>query len=175
MRHLVWMLTVVIVGIQAVGAAQKMSPAAEAFERLKALQGDWIDVDGTLGEKGAVAVTYRVSGAGHTVVETFPVGKKQEMVTVYHLDGETIALTHYCTSNTQPRMASRGLEGNRLVFDFAGGSNIEVDRTSHMHKAAIEFLGADEIRATWDNWSGGKRDHSATFRVVRKATESRKH
>src|SRR5262245_12572403 len=126
MRHLIRVMTLSIVGMSAVGTAQKTSPAAEAFERLKALQGDWIDVDGAFGEKGAVAVTYRVSGAGHTVVETFPVGKKQEMVTVYHLDGDTIALTHYCTSNTQPRMASRGLEGNRLVFGFAGGSNIEV-------------------------------------------------
>jgi hypothetical protein len=169
MRHMVGVITLVMVGMQAVGTAQKASPAAEAFERLKALQGDWIDVDGAFGEKGKVAVTYRVSGAGHTVVETFPVGTKQEMVTVYHLDGETIALTHYCTSNTQPRMTSRGLQGNQLVFDFVGGSNIEVSHTSHMHKAAIEFLGADEIRATWDNWSGGKRDHSATFRVVRKS------
>src|SRR5262245_42832626 len=119
MRHMVRVMALVILGLPAVGTAQNASPAAQAFERLKALQGDWVDVDGTLGEKGGIAVTYRVSGAGHTVVETFPVGKKQEMVTVYHLDGETIALTHYCTSNTQPRMVSRGLEGNRLVFDFA--------------------------------------------------------
>src|SRR5262245_4951220 len=168
MRHLVRVMTLAIVGMSAVGAAQKASPAAEAFERLKALQGDWIDVDGAFGEKGKVAVTYRVSGAGHTVVEAFPVGTKHEMVTVYHLDGDTIALTHYCTSNTQPRMASRGLDGNRLVFDFTGGANIDVNRTSHMHAATIEFISGDEIKATWQNWRDGKPDHPATFRAVRK-------
>jgi hypothetical protein len=153
---------------QSVASGQSAAPAAQAFDRLKALEGDWIDVDGTFGQKGKVAVTYRVTGAGHTVVETFPVGTKEEMVTVYHLDGDEVALTHYCTSNTQPRMTSRGLQGTRLVFDFAGGANIDATRTSHMHAAAIEFVGADEIKGTWHNWSGGKPDHSATFRVVRK-------
>ena len=65
-------------------------------------------------------------------------------------------------------MTSRGLDGNRLVFDYANGTNIDVARTSHMHAATIEFISADEIKATWQNWSGGKPDHSATFRAVRK-------
>ena len=148
--------------------AQSQSPAVEGLERLKALQGDWIDVDGVFGEKGKVAVTYRVTGAGHTVVETFPVGTLYEMVTVYHLDGPKLVLTHYCTSNNQPRMTSQGLRGNTLAFEFSGGSNIDVATTSHMHAATIEFISADEIKGTWVNWKQGKADHSATFRVVRK-------
>jgi hypothetical protein len=147
---------------------QANAPAADGFAKLKALQGDWIDVDGIFGEKGKVAVTYRVTGAGHTVVETFPVGTPHEMVTVYHLDGNRLVLTHYCTSNTQPRMVSTGLQGNTLAFDFAGGTNIDPAATSHMHNARIEFISADEIKGTWVNWTHGKSDHAATFRVVRK-------
>src|SRR5262245_8411748 len=169
MRHLVRVMTLAIVGMSAVGAAQKASPAAEAFERLKALQGDWIDVDGVFGEKGKVAVTYRVSGAGHTVVESFPVGTPHEMVTVYHLDGDAVALTHYCTSNTQPRMRARGLEGNALAFEFAGGTNIDPGATSHMHAVRLEFRGADELVSAWQNWKDGRPDGPAhPFRVVRK-------
>jgi hypothetical protein len=148
--------------------AQAKSPAADGFAKLKALEGDWIDVDGVFGEKGRIAVTYRVSGAGHTVLETFPVGTPHEMVTVYHLDGAQLVLTHYCTSNTQPKMTSTGLIGNTLSFDFAGGANIDPATTSHMHSAKIEFISADEIRGTWVNHSGGKSDHAASFRVVRK-------
>ena len=148
--------------------AQSQSPAVEGFERLKSLEGDWIDADGVFGEKGKVAVTYRVSGAGHTVVETFPVGTPHEMVTVYHLDGQQLVLTHYCTSNTQPRMTSAGLKGNALAFEFSGGSNIDPTKTSHMHAATIEFVSSDEIKGTWVNWNHGKSDHSSTFRVVRK-------
>ena len=152
----------------ALGMGQSNSPAIHGFEKLKALQGDWIDVDGIFGEKGKVAATYRVTGGGSTVVETFPVGTANEMVTVYHLDGNALVLTHYCTSNTQPRMKSTGLQGNMLAFDFAGGANIDPARTSHMHGVTFEFVSADEIKATWQNWDKGKADHSATFRVVRK-------
>jgi hypothetical protein len=148
--------------------AQAKSPAVEAFERLKTLQGEWIDVDGVFGEKGKVAVTYRITGAGHTVIESFPVNTPHEMVTAYHLDGPNLVLTHYCTANNQPRMTATGLQGNVLSFKFSGGANIEPSTTSHMHDATIEFVSADEIKATWVNWTGGKPDHSATFRVVRK-------
>src|SRR5918993_4455652 len=149
-------------------AAQTKSPAAQGFDKLKALDGEWIDVDGVFGEKGKVAVTYRVTGAGHTVVESFPVGTAHEMVTVYHLDGPDLVLTHYCTSNNQPRMTSKGLIGNAVSFAFAGGANIDPAKTSHMHGARLEFISADEIKSTWENWRNGKPVHASSFRVIRK-------
>ena len=145
------------------------SPAQQGLDKLKALQGEWIDVDGVFGNKGAVAVTYKVTGGGKTVVETFPVNTPAEMVTVYHLDGQDLLLTHYCSGGTQPRMRSKGLVGHTVSFAFDGGTNIDTAKTSHMHSATIEFLSADEIRATWNNWSNGKPDdHKAVFRIVRK-------
>ena len=150
-------------------SAGKASTAAEGLEKLKALQGEWIDVDGAFGQKGAVAVTYRVTAGGKTVVETFPVNTPGEMVTVYHIDGNDLVLTHYCSGGNQPRMRSRGLSGNTIAFDFDGGANIDPGKTSHMHAAKIEFLSADEIRGTWNNWSNGKPDdHTAVFHIVRK-------
>jgi hypothetical protein len=140
----------------------------QALEKLKALEGEWIDVEGVFGTKGAVAVTYRVTSGGNAVVETFPVNTPNEMVTVYHLDGGNLVMTHFCSSGNQPRMRSSGLQGNMLSFDFDGGTNIDPATTSHMHSAKIEFVSSDEIRGTWQNWSMGKPDHSATFRVVRR-------
>lgn len=162
-------LTTVVCLVTTVPApAQTTSPAAEAFARLKSLEGDWIDVEGVFGEKGRVAVTYRVAGAGHTVVETFPVGTPYAMVTVYHLDADRLVLTHYCTSNTQPRMSTPGLKGDVLEFTFIGGTNIDPATTSHMHAARLEFMSADEIKGTWVNWADGRSNHAAAFRVVRK-------
>jgi hypothetical protein len=150
-------------------SAAAPSAAAEGLEKLKALQGEWIDADGAFGKKGAVAATYRVTGGGKTVVESFPINTPYEMTTVYHLDGNDLVLTHFCSGGTQPRMRSRGLNGNTLVFDFDGGANIDPATTSHMHGARIEFLSADEVRATWQNWSNGKPDdHTAVLRLVRK-------
>jgi len=144
------------------------TPAATAFERLKALEGEWIDVEGIFGTKGAVAVTYRVTGGGTAVVESFPVGTPGEMVTVYHRDGNDLVLTHYCSAGNQPRMRAKTVSGNTLAFAFDGGANIDRATTSHMHSVKFEFLGPDEIRATWGNWAKGKVDHESAFRVVRK-------
>jgi hypothetical protein len=111
MRRLLLLSAVFLLPASAVAqpsssSAPPPSAAADAFAKLKTLHGDWIDVDGTFGEQGKVAVTYRVTGGGNAVVETFPAGTANEMVTVYHVDGRKLVLTHYCTSNTQPRMTS---------------------------------------------------------------------
>jgi hypothetical protein len=145
------------------------SAARQGFDKRKSLEGEWIDADGVFGPKGNVAVTYRITSGGNTVIEAFPVNTPYEMVTVYHLDGPDLALTHFCSSGNQPRMRSRGLDGNKLSFEFDGGANIDPATTSHMHSARIEFITADEIRGTWHNWKNGKPDeHGAAFRIVRK-------
>jgi hypothetical protein len=149
-------------------AAQSLT-AAEAFQKLKALEGEWVDADGAFGPKGAIAVTYRVTSGGHTVVETFPVNTPHEMVTAYHLDGPSLVLTHYCSGGNQPHMRATAFTSNTAAFEFDGGTNIDPGVTSHMHAVKIEFVSADEIRGTWTNWSGGKPDgHQASFRIVRK-------
>lgn len=167
MRHLITTTGVLLVLLPVTPAGQGSQPAAAAFERLKALEGTWVDADGAFGPKGAVAATYRVTGGGTTVVETFPVGSKEEMVTVYHRDGTDLVLTHYCSAGNQPRMRAKTFAGNVLAFEYDGGTNIDPKVTSHMHAAKIEFLGPDEIRATWQNWSNGTSDHTGVYRVVR--------
>ncbi len=144
------------------------APAATAFERLKALEGDWIDPNGDFGTKGAVAVRYHVVGNGTAVVETFPLGTAWEMVTVYTREGQDIVLTHYCTSGTQPRMRARMVKGNRLAFEFDGGANVDPAKDSHMHSMWMALVSPDEIRAEWQNWAGGKPAKPGPFRIVRK-------
>lgn len=168
MRHVLGGI-VALVAMAAPAPAQPPGPAAAGFARPKALEGEWIDVDGAFGEKGRVAVTYKVTGGGHTVIESFPVGTPYEMVTVYHLDGDAIVLTHYCNQNTQPRMRSRGLEGRVLAFEFDGGANVDPATTSHMHAVRMEFTSADELTSAWLNWTDGRAAGPAhPFRVVRK-------
>lgn len=143
-------------------------PAAAALAALKALEGDWIDAEGAFGPKGAVAARYRVTGAGTTVVEAFPVGTPHEMITVYHADGDDLVLTHYCTAGNQPRMRAKTFDGKVLQFAFDGGTNLDPARDGHMHDVRLEFVSADELVADWTNWTGGKADHTARFRVTRK-------
>src|SRR5687767_2538531 len=97
-RHTSWLAmaaAAVVLSAQSLVAAQDATqPAAVAFDKLKALAGDWIDVDGAFGMKDQVAVTYRITGGGNSVIETLFAGTPGEMTTVYHKDGRHIALTH---------------------------------------------------------------------------------
>lgn len=145
-------------------------PASSAFDRLKAMEGEWIDQTGALGKKGAVAVTYKVTGAGNTVIESMAVGSPHEMTTVYHRDGATLLLTHYCSEGNQPRMRAKVIDGNVLEFAYDGGTNIDVAKSQHMHNMRWEFVSNDEIKATWHNWTNGKEDtaHLAQMHIKRK-------
>ena len=148
--------------------AQDPQPAASAFERLKAMEGEWIDVTGAFGKKGAVVATYKVTGSGNTVIESFPINTPHEMTTVYHRDGSQIVLTHYCSGGNQPRMRAKEIKGNVMEFAFDGGANIDPATTSHMHSVKWEFMSKDEVKADWQNWSAGKPDHLGAMHIVRK-------
>jgi hypothetical protein len=144
-------------------------PEVAGFERLKALAGEWVATeDGPMTRKGELAARYAVSAGGSAVVETVFPGSPHEMVTVYHLDGSDVVLTHYCMGN-QPRMRARDAKAERLDFAYDGGTNIDPGRDRHMHSARLEFLGRDEIRSEWTQHAAGKVGLVVTSRLARKA------
>jgi len=151
-------------------ATRARGAASAAFERFAALQGDWVEVDAGVGAPGQVSVTYRVTGGGSAVVETLWPGAPDEMVSVYHLDGDDLVLTHYCSAGNQPHLRACRVDGQRVDFTFDGGSNIDPSRDMHMHDLRYEFVSPDEIRVTWQGWSDGAPDaaHVASFHFVRK-------
>ena len=74
-----------------------------ALERLKTLAGTWrghvVTEDGP-----PATVVYSVTAAGTAVTEALFPGTSHEMLTVYHLEGDDLVLTHYCAMGNQPRM-----------------------------------------------------------------------
>ena len=66
-----------------------------SWNSLKSLAGTWVQAgkDGKPSDK--VVSTYRVTAAGSAIVEVLFPGSEQEMVTVYHQDGDDLLLTHY--------------------------------------------------------------------------------
>ncbi len=144
---------------------------AAALERLKALAGDWAEAEPKMGPKGAVAVMYRVTGAGSAVVSTIGPGTPYEMVSVYHRDGNDLVMTHYCAAQNQPRMRTKSVTGNVITLDYDGGTNVDPAKDVHIHGVKIELLGPDEIRETWIGWKGGKQEEPPmVFHLKRKAS-----
>src|SRR5690242_6096011 len=72
--------------------------AKAAFGRLKSLAGEWkceAREGGHVPGKAAT-ILYRVTANGSTVMETLFPGTDHEMVSMYHLDGDDLKMTHYC-------------------------------------------------------------------------------
>jgi hypothetical protein len=148
-------------GCAAPAAAPARAPgdpaaAAAAFASLKALAGKW---NGTFGEgegKGPASVEYRVTAAGHAVEERLFPGTGHEMVTMYHLDGPDLVLTHYCAAGNQPSMVLvPGGEPGVLRFDFVGATNLASPGAMHMHAAVIDLATPGRILARWTSWKDG--------------------
>ena len=149
--------------------AAAKAPSA-AFERFKALAGDWVSAeDAEMAKKGDLVARYAVTAGGSAVVETIFPGQAHEMVTVYHADGPDLVLTHYCMEGNQPRMRAKAAQGPRFDFAFDGGTNIDPKRDRHMHSASLAFLGADEIRSEWTELAEGKPVLVVKSHLVRKA------
>ncbi len=171
-RTLCWMLVIALFSLAATPrAAEKTpSPSATRLEALKQLAGDWVErgKDGKPGDK--VVSSIRVTAAGSVVEETLFPGTDHEMVSMYHLDGADLVLTHYCSLGNQPRLrAEPGGEAGRLVFKFVGGTNLKSDADMHIDGATLTLTDKDHFRSEWSACKDGAPCHRVAFDLVRKA------
>ena len=150
-------------------AAAAAKPAVpNKLDAIKKLAGDWVQVgeDGKPTDK--VVSTYRLTAGGSAVEETMFAGTHHEMITIYHMDGDDLVLTHYCVTGNQPRMKAEKQAGNTLVFKCAGGTNMKSENDEHMHRATIIFKDDDHIQAAWEEFKDGKNVMTASFNLARK-------
>jgi len=123
----------------------KMSKAQPALDKLKKLAGEWVYAGGE--HKGDLAARYTVSSGGSVVIENLFPGTNHEMVTVYHLDGDKLMMTHYCAVGNQPQMHAEPAT-DKLVFTCTGGSNM-TESDNHMHAMTLTFIDDDHFREEW--------------------------
>src|SRR5215469_13042105 len=148
-------------------SARPASAAAAAFEQLRSLSGDWDGQD----QGGAVVhSSFRMVAGDTTVLETLKHGDMQEMLTLYSLDGDSIALQHYCPTNNQPRMRATPAAGKvvtQLVFEFQGAGNLPDSDTGHQNKLILEFVDANHITERW-TWRAKGKDTVTVFPMARR-------
>jgi hypothetical protein len=158
----IWMMGVLAAGAIWLGLAGTVAQASDkddtsataAFNKLKTLTGTWE----AIGKNGKVTSSYEVISNGSALVEHLKAPGEGEMLTVYHLDGDHLVLTHYCTAGNQPNMQAEAYDpaSGKIVFDFAGGGNLSDPNTGHMHNVAIKFASADAFTADWTFQKNGK-------------------
>lgn len=137
------------------GAHKPKSTAA--FEKLKALAGNWnarmLTPDG---EK--TSVVYRVTANGNVVMETMFAGTDYEMINMYTVDGGALVATHYCSGGTQPRLKLNEAKSNdrQLVFDFVGVGGGKAD--SYINGVTIKFGDDGKVQESWSKSEGPKME-----------------
>jgi hypothetical protein len=129
--------------------------AAGAFEKLRALSGDW---EGTVAWTGksanAVSAHYYLTGNGSAVVEDLSNG----MTSVYHLDAADLRVTHYCAAQNQPRLKATffGAGNSDIRFSFVDITNLRSPGDGHVSGLEVRFLEPDRVNITFQFTSNGK-------------------
>jgi hypothetical protein len=141
--------------------------AAAAFERLKRLNGEWQgNVESRQGP--AATVLYRLTANGNTLMETLFPGTDHEMVSMYHLDGKDLVVSHYCAMGNQPKMKLAGFEAGQVTFDFAGGTNLNPKKDVHIHSGKIVMIDNDHVETEWTVYQGEKQVGTNKFFLARR-------
>lgn len=155
-RTILFTLVVALLAVNAFAADGSSNPSANAaaFERLKSLAGQW-EGDTNMGK---IHLTYELTSGGHVLLERLKEESQgKEMITTYYLDGDYLALTHYCHVGNQPHMIARKIDLDRgeIAFNLAGATNLASDRDVHMHAADFHLVDADHFTSSWTLFDNG--------------------
>ena len=126
------------------------------LEKMKTLVGTWVNADKDGKPTDEVVSVIKLTSGGSAVHETLFPGQPHEMISIYTADGADLVMTHYCMLGNQPRMkASTKSLGNKINFEFAGGTNLDPKKDKHMHAATLTIVDADHIQVDGIGWENG--------------------
>jgi len=145
-------------------AAFAQSDAQKSFDKLKTLTGSW---EGTTIENRAVQVSFRVTSGGSALMSE--IQGEEDMITMFHLDGDRLMMTHYCGAGNQPRMlGTMSPDGKTLTFDFLDGTNL-AGTPGHMQRLVVTMIDPNHHTEDWTFLEqDGKMQHHQHFDLRRK-------
>ena len=171
--HLVALVSVAALSLLAgasTAAAEMGTPRTPnaGFDLMKSLVGEWTGAPAADGKSSSA--TYTLVSGGTALLEMLNAhDESMSMVTVYHPDGQSLLMTHYCGANNQPRMrcAKPAAGAKSLVFEYVDCSNLPTSKTGHMNHLVITFVDPDHMTQAW-TWKEGSKTGTETFQFERK-------
>ena len=179
-------LAVVLMSLSAAALAQHEHPsppipaapsaAHQSFEALKSLAGSW---EGTLTTVPPVKdvsgmrvnVVIRVTSKGNAVMHEMTIaGMPDDPITMIHLDGERLMLTHYCDAGNRPRMVGQtSPDGKTVAFEVLDVSG-STER-GHMADAVFTIVDANHHSEEWTSiYPGGSMTGRFDLQRTREAS-----
>lgn len=150
--------------------AAAQTNAQKSFDQMKSLAGSW---EGKNSQGQDLRVTFRsTAGDSALMSEIEGEGKDHDMISMIHLDGSRLVLTHYCSAGNQPRMqATASPEGKSVTFEFFDGTNLEDANAGHSHghmqRVVFTEIDANHHTEDWTFNAGGGKEMKEFFDLHR--------
>ena len=126
--------------------------AQKSFEKLKTLDGAW---EGKTSDGRTGRASCRTTANGSARMSE--IMGDENMITMIHLDGDRLLLTHYCGAGNQPRMkATTSPDGKSISFDFVDATNLASPDAGHMHRVVFTIPDANHHSEEWIFLQNGK-------------------
>ncbi len=149
---------------------KEISAAQKQFNQLKTLAGEWVMLDENGEMTDQVASRFSVTAGGSAILDIEFPGTENEMITLYHLDGDELIMTHYCMLGNQPHMKAVASDDVKTIhFECTGeGTNMASENDRHMHDGTFTFLSEDRISSIWNMHHEGQAMYTAEFKLARR-------
>jgi hypothetical protein len=140
-------------------SAVAQSAGQKSFDAMKALAGNW---EGKTSMGDTAQVAFRLTANDSVLMSEIhnPMkGHAEDMVSMIHMDGNRLLLTHYCPTGNQPRMqASASPDGKSITFDFVDATNLASRDAGHMQSVMFTFIDANHHLEEWHYLDHGKTE-----------------
>ena len=128
------------------------SDAHKSFDLLKGMEGNWA---GKNNQGQPIQVTFRMTAGGSALMSEILGKGPENMITMFHMDGDRLLMTHYCGAGNQPRMKVISSDAKSVSFDFMDGTNIGPG-DGHMQHVTFTQPDADHHVEEWVFLDHGK-------------------
>jgi len=136
------------------GGALAQSNAQKTFDTLKALTGNW---EGKNNQGQTLRVSFRETAGGSALLSEIHGQGPKNMISMIHLDGDRLLMTHYCGAGNQPRMkATLAPDGKSVIFDFIDATNLASADAGHMNHVVFAMPDSDHHTEEWTFLDHGK-------------------
>lgn len=142
MKSLRITLAVFVILLATAALAESSAPA---FERMKSLAGSW---EGKASDGMPVKVSFRETSGGSALMSE--IMGHEDMISMFHMDGDRLLMTHYCGAGNQPRMVGTiSPDGKTVKFDFVDATNILPTQGGHMAHLIVTIVDANHHTEDW--------------------------
>ena len=158
-------MTVVAAAILVAGSIMAAAASQQSFDAMKSLNGNW---EGKGKDGKPLQVSFKVTAGGSALMSEIH-GMGEDMVTMFHPDGDRLMMTHYCAAGNQPRMQGMASpDGKTITFTFIDATNMTPQQPGHMEKLVVTMLDPGHHTEAWSFKGPDGKEMTEVFDLQRK-------